>query len=417
MNDDHPEKPHRPASPSGQHIRNASREYLAAAFADSRERTLSLARAYQAHLGDGLKVPERPELNPPLWELGHVGWFQDWWVSRNRQRERGIHAEPQHPRRAPRLAAADALYDSSQVAHHRRWSLPLPDLAETIGDLEAGLRETLASLATEDNSDSALYFYRLALLHEDMHAEAAIYMAQSLDIPIPGTLLHVPPEAPSTAPLVFAAGTWKLGHDGGGFAFDNELAAHTVLLSATEIDNTPVRWAQYLPFVEAGGYTQPVWWSDEGWAWRTAWTAERPGALRLAQGQWRQKRYGQWQVCDLQSAAVHLSWFEAQAWCQWAGRRLPSEAEWERAAVSDSGFHWGSVWEWTESDFMPYPGFVPHPYVDYSAPWFGGRKVLRGASEATDLRMRNPRYRNFFGPDRVDIHAGFRSCAQRPGTA
>jgi EgtB-related family protein len=108
---------------------------------------------------------------------------------------------------------------------------------------------------------------------------------------------------------------------------------------------------------------------------------------------------------------VHLSWYEADAWCRWAGRRLPTEAEWEAAAVSDPRFAWGEVWEWTASAFAPFVGFAAHPYRDYSRPWFDGRPVLRGASRATSLRMTHPRYRNYFTAERNDIYAGFRSCA------
>ena len=99
-----------------------------------------------------------------------------------------------------------------------------------------------------------------------------------------------------------------------------------------------------------------------------------------------------------------------QAWCQWAGRQLPTEAQWEKAALTQPDFQWGSVWEWTASTFMAYPGFLPHPYVDYSAPWFGSRPALRGASHATAPRMVHPRYRNYFPPERTDIYAGFRTC-------
>jgi EgtB-related family protein len=107
--------------------------------------------------------------------------------------------------------------------------------------------------------------------------------------------------------------------------------------------------------------------------------------------------------------ACHLTAFEAEAWCRWAGRRLPTEAEWELAAQRAKGFAWGEVWEWTSSPFAPYPGFVAHPYVDYSRPWFDGRPVLKGACPATVPRMRHPKYRNYFTHERNDIMSGFRS--------
>jgi len=109
---------------------------------------------------------------------------------------------------------------------------------------------------------------------------------------------------------------------------------------------------------------------------------------------------------------VHISLAEAQDYCAWAGRRLPTEAEWELAASSsrDEDFKWGKVWEWTSSKFAPYPGFVAHPYLDYSEPWFGSRQVLRGACHATQPMMKNMKYRNYFTPERTDIYAGFRTC-------
>ena len=397
------------------HIRTAPRRALAQALEESRRRTIALAQAYQTHLGPQLRVPQRADLNPPLWELGHVGWFQEWWVGRNPQRQLGHRADPQVGRLVPRRAHADAWYDSRQVAHSKRWFLPLPELEGSIADTDAGLRATLALLAGADDNDAALYFYRLVLLHEDMHAEAAIYMAQALGIPIPAQLIWHRPPAPRSAARVFEAGPWQLGSSGPGFAFDNELHANTVQLGAASIDAEPVRWGQYLPFIDAGGYQQTRWWCNEGWAWRTACAATGPVNLRQNGSVWQQNRYGAWNALDPEDDAMHLTWFEAQAWCRWAGRRLPSEAEWERAAVTDPAFYWGSVWEWTADTFTAYPGFEAHPYVDYSAPWFGSRKVLRGASEATDPRMRHPRYRNFFGPDRNDIHAGFRSCAVPSG--
>ena len=168
---------------------------------------------------------------------------------------------------------------------------------------------------------------------------------------------------------------------------------------------------RYLPFVECGGYREARWWSAEGWQWRDDCGIESPRYLRQVGGEWQQRLFGQWRPLSAASPAVHLSWFEADAWCRWARRRLPSEAEWEYAASTESGFRWGEVWEWTASRFLPYPGFAAHPYRDYSAPWFGTRYVLRGASRATSPHMVHPRYRNFFTAERNDIHMGLRSCA------
>jgi EgtB-related family protein len=124
------------------------------------------------------------------------------------------------------------------------------------------------------------------------------------------------------------------------------------------------------------------------------------------------RRFESWRALDLDSPASFIGAKDAQAWCDWAGRALPTEAQWECAARTHEGFQWGSVWEWTASTFEPYPGFVPHPYSDYSAPWFGTHRVLRGASEFTSARLLSRSYRNFFLPERTDVPAGFRTVAR-----
>ena len=201
---------------------------------------------------------------------------------------------------------------------------------------------------------------------------------------------------------------WTLGRSGPGFAFDNELGAHAVSVGAFEIDARPVTWAQFLPFVEGGSYVQRQFWSTAGSIWRLSQERQAPRYLRQTPQGWEQQVFGRWQPLDPVAPASHLTAFEAQAWCAWAGRRLPTEAEWEVAA-QDPAFEWGAVWEWTASAFAPFPGFVAHPYVDYSRPWFDGRPVLKGASLATAPRMRHPQYRNYFTPERNDVVAGFRS--------
>jgi ergothioneine biosynthesis protein EgtB len=395
--------------------RQAGRSGLGRALGEARARTLALFAAYESALGaTGFAVPLSAELNPPLWELGHIGWFQEWWLARNRERGRGVACNPDIPRPPSRLAGADALYHSGQVPHDSRWQLPLPDAQATRAYLQAELGQTLALLAESSEDDAALYFFRLSLFHEDMHAEAAVYMAQSLGLPLPAEVAWAGVPAPrATGPeaLQLPARAWTLGRDAPGFAFDNELGLQQAALAAFEIDAAPVDWARYLPFVEAGGYAEPRWWSAEGWQWLGQSGLAAPRYLRRHAGGWQAQAFGIWQPLDPAAAARHLSWHEAQAWCRWAGRRLPSEAEWECAALTQPGFAWGQVWEWTATTFEPFPGFTPHPYRDYSAPWFGTRPVLRGASRATAPRMAHPKYRNFFTPERNEIFAGFRSCA------
>ena len=374
--------------------RHADRATLAAALVDARERTLRQFAAFESALGPGLRVPCTPELNPPLWELGHIGWFADWWIARNPQLGRGVRADP-HALRSPARQAtrginADALYDSSAIAHDRRWQLNLPDADATRADLAAGLAQTLALLFEAPDDDTGLYFFRLALFHEDMHAEAGVSMAQALGIDVGQASLPVRTQPVEVPTVHVPALRWTLGWTGPGFAFDNELGAHTVDVAAFDIDTSPVTWARYLPLVDAG-------------------LAAVPRYLRRTAGGWQVQHFGAWQMLDLQAPACHLSATEAQAWCRWAGRRLPTEAEWEVAAHTAAGFAWGAVWEWTASAFAPFPGFTPHPYLDYSQPWFDGRPVLKGASTATHPRMRHPKYRNYFPAARTDILAGFRS--------
>jgi iron(II)-dependent oxidoreductase len=399
--------------PVGLSIRHAGRDALAAALQASRSDTLATFAAYEDGLADPrLRVPCTPELNLPLWELGHIGWFQEWWIARNPQRGLGVAADPE-VRRLPGVRPnADAFYNSSRVSHASRWQLALPDADATRDDLARQLQRTLEWLADSAETDQALYFFRLALLHEDMHHEAAVYMAQTLGFELPGGRWQPWHDAGPSSPLRFAPGHHVLGSGGAGFSFDNELGAHSVELAGFDIDRRAVRWDEFLPFIDAGAYADSRLWSAAGWHWCRLLNRQAPRNLRWAEGGWQQRQGARWLPLNPTAPASHLSYFEAEAWCRWAGRRLPIEAEWEHAAIEGGeAFAWGQVWEWTASAFAPYPGFVAHPYRDYSAPWFDGRPVLRGASAATQPRMRHPRYRNYFPPDRDDVMAGFRSCA------
>jgi len=407
-------------------IRVAGPDELALALTDARSRLMALWQAYRHALAaSGWQIRYLAELNPPLWELGHIAWFEEYWIGRNPQRLRGVEADPEVPRPAPLLARADGLYNSSQVAHARRWHLDLPDERRTLDYARAVRERSLALLAQSPTDDAALYFFRLALHHEDMHREAWVYMAQTLGIALDGALdaacgVAFEPGRPVGDPVegewAVPAQTITLGSGGPGFAFDNELAPHSMAVAGFTIDRGAVSWRRYLPFVEAGGYQDRQWWTDEGWRWRRVHAVSHPRHLSSDEsGGWKLAQFGRWVPVDDRGCARHLSAHEARAWCRWAGRRLPTEAEWEAAArlaaATGEPFDWGRVWEWTASAFTPYPGFVAHPYREYSAPWFDGRPVLRGASFATAARMKHPCYRNYFTADRNDIFAGFRSCA------
>ncbi|HEX4842523.1 MAG TPA: selenoneine synthase SenA [Limnobacter sp.] len=382
--------------------RFADAEFLRHGLRRTRMRTLGLLDDYAQALGEACEVPCRSGLNPPLWELCHVAWFQDWWLARNPQWMRGLTCQPEVERLASRLPNADLRLNSSIIAHDLRWEIGLPDLAGTQAYLDASLQDTLQLLNQAEAlckqqaelQDQFLYFFRLSLLHEQMHNEAAVFMAQQLDIPLSaqwacranaqpahgGGVLHIP------------GGHWTLGWQGHGFAFDNELHAHPVTVVPFEIDAAPVSWGQYVAFVQDTGHPLP-----QGITW--------------VQGAWQQRAFGQTTALNLHAPAQNLSWEDAQAYCRWAGRRLPTEAEWEYAAYTQTGMHWGWVWEWTADTFLPFPGFEMHPYQDYSQPWFHDRKVLKGASWATAQEMVHPKYRNYFQPDRRDVFSGFRTCA------
>lgn len=394
-------------------LRTAGKDMLSLALMDARNHTLRWIGACEEALGGRLmKVPQTPELNPPLWTLGHVGWFQEHWIGRNVQRERGEQCDPTHPKLASILPEADSLYDPRHAPQESRWSLPLPDLQATKQYLVDTLETTLELLdGTRGDDDASLYFYRLALFHEDAHIESLAVLSQALGFD--ACLLTLLPAVAVRPQLLFPATRWMLGSAPDGFVFDNERAPHEVSLPEFEIDAQAVNWSQYSEFVEDGGYDERSFWSEAGWDWVQQEGRRVPRYVDQMRQGVLQQRFGKLVRVPSVQPAVHLSWFEADAWCRWAGRRLPSEAEWEAAAHQGAtrGFRWGDVWEWTSNTFRPYPGFVPGPDAALSQPYFGAHKVLRGASFATRGRMRSPKLRNFAAPQTDHLFCGFRSCA------
>ena len=400
-----------------------------------------------------LDVPKIPIVNPPLWEIGHVGWFQEFWIHRRGSFE------------APSITpGADTLYDSARVHHDTRWSLDLPDFDATRRYGKSVLERSLEMLDRGPLTDELAYFTQLSILHQDMHNEAFCIMWQTLGYPMP---LPAPARAHVTAcppegDIEIPSGRLVLGAaPASGFVFDNEKWGHEVELPGFAIARHAVTNAQYRAFVEDGGYRRREWWSDAGRLMLDELALAAPRCWRRDGDTWSVRRFDRELPLEAAEPVMHVSFHEAEAWCRWAGRRLPTEAEWECAAATspDRGtrrtkrrYPWGdaaerpgealaqldarcagpaaacdhpagrsgwgacqmlgNVWEWTSSRFAPYPGFSADPYKEYSAPWFiDDHRVLRGGSFATPLRLIRNTWRNFYLPHRADVFCGFRTCA------
>jgi iron(II)-dependent oxidoreductase len=399
-----------------------------------------------------LRNPKLPTVMPFLWMVGHVAWFWDLWVLRRLQG------------RLPLWPEADALYDSNDVHWDARWELSLPGRDGTFAYLDRVRDAILAGLNGQILDERTTYFYRLGVYHEDMHREANTYFRQTHALPAPpqgnGELIApVAGELPGDVEIP-GCKTYLLGATPGiPFVFDNEKWAHPVEVPPFRIARAPVTNAQYQEFVEAGGYDEKYW-SCDGQRWLAETGLRHPAYWqREANGRWLRRHFARWLPLEPHHPVIHVSWYEAEAYCRWAGRRLPTEAEWELAAsaepdgrggvsavkrrypwgetpptperanlngwyggcvdvaalpAGDSAFGCrqmlGNVWEWVADPFYPFPGFVTDPYREYSAPWFGDHTVMRGGSWITAPRLIRNTWRNFFRPRRLDTPAGFRTC-------
>ena len=401
-----------PSTDTASSFRRARPQQLAEALQAARNYTLTLFDAYAAEGLDVLaRVPHLSIINPPLWELGHIAWFAEWFILRE-----ALSTHPAAAQRPSLLSKGDDWFDSKLVAHRTRWTLDLPSAGALKTYCHEVLDRVLDKLSREAGTDEALYPYRLALAHEDMHGEALLYTMQTLGVAAPA----LPPAAPlvggRAGDIGYPGGGVTLGAPAspGGFIFDNEKPPLTCHVAPFRMDAGLVTNAQYMDFVDDGGYQNGQFWSAAGNAWLMGQERSSPRYWQRDgdAAQWRTVRFGRPATLALAEPVRHVSLFEAQAYCAWAGRRLPLEAEWEYAASSGmAGMRWGDLWEWTASPFEPYPGFAPDRYGDYSAPWFVSHQVLRGASLATPARLRDRRFRNFYLPQRDDMFVGFRTCA------
>ncbi|MFN2433262.1 MAG: ergothioneine biosynthesis protein EgtB [Gemmatimonadota bacterium] len=427
--------------------REERRAELAGRLTHVRRRTLDLLEP----LGDEHLTRQHDALMSPLvWDLGHVAAFEQLWLGEE-----------------PKVSATGeglGIYDAVENPRPGRGRLALPGREELLRELRRIRERSLERLAADplDSSDplhAGGFVYNLVAQHEAQHQET---MLQAIAL-VPG--LEYEPHfresprpaayAPDAPVIVIPAGAFPLGTGRTPLAYDNEQPQHWVDVASFAIDVAPVSSRAFLAFVEDGGYRRRELWSDEGWRWRKAERIEYPrNWIPRPQG-WTEARFGRVRPLALDRPVAHVAWYEADAYARWAGCRLPSEAEWEKAASWDVAAHakrtypWGEepptdalanlgqqlfgpaatgayprgrsfygchqmlgdVWEWTASDFIPYPGFRSFPYREYSEVFFGGGyKVLRGGSWATSPLVARNTFRNWDLPVRRQIFAGFR-CA------
>ncbi|MGH2832595.1 MAG: SUMF1/EgtB/PvdO family nonheme iron enzyme [Solirubrobacteraceae bacterium] len=377
------------ASPGASNLAPPGSRVAIAQLGDVRSATLALV----CHIDEqDLKRVHSPIMSPLVWDLGHIAAYEDLWLVHRHGGRELLH---------PDLAD---LYDAFETPRAVRGEIQALGPAQARDYMSAVSERTAQVLAERGTGDGVLY--EMVLRHELQHSET---MRQTMDIA--GLLcaadrlrMHEPLAGHETRKgwLEVPAGTLELGADPDSFAYDNERPRHAVELPAFQIARRPVSNSSWLSFSEGGGYEQREWWSDEGWAWRQEQDAKRHPAIEEG---------------DPQAPACHVCWFEADAFARAHGARLPTEAEWERAAkwtqlegkrASElAGI--GRVWEWTSSHFQGYPGFQAYPYREYSQVFFGERyRVLRGGSWATHPRVKTLTFRNWDLPQRRQIFAGVR---------
>jgi iron(II)-dependent oxidoreductase len=420
----------------------------------ARARTLELLAPLT---DDELSAQHSLLMSPLVWDLAHIAHYEELWLLR----QLGVGDAPD-----PRF---DDIYDAFRHPRSERPTLDIlaADPARAFGatvrtrvteaEVVAGTDDRVARLIDRD------FVYGMVVRHEHQHVETMLATLQLMAAGGPAAAGHGPGFPGSTAEgsdeVLVPAGPFVMGSDTDPWAYDNERPAHAVDLPAFFIDATATTNSSYARFVDAGGYDDPSCWSETGWKWRQEAGLCAPEFWIASADGWQRRRFGRVETLPRREPVQHICWYEADAYARWAGKRLPTEAEWEKAASWDpvdglgmkhafpncatdetpdaalwgatarwgpddvgahpggstpAGVHdmIGGVWEWTASDFGGYPGFVSFPYREYSEVFFGAEyKVLRGGSWATDRTTVSTTFRNWDYPIRRQIFSGVR-CAR-----
>ena len=368
---------------------SSSKDAIADRLAEARQRTFALIEQLD---DEQLNRVYSPILSPLAWDLGHIANFEELWLVQTIGEREPLHGD------------LGRFYDAIENPRKTRGELPIlrdAELRSYLADVRERTLEVLADIEIDAGAEDPLlregFVYEMLIAHELQHNETMLQLLQMVDgYRLPGGLAATPQAVtPGPETIAMDGGEHDIGAPATGFAYDNERPRHSVELAPCEIDRTPVSNGAYTAYMEETGAEPPLYWERDG------------------EGGWVHTAMGRRDPVDTAQPVIHVSWHEADAFARWAGKRLPSEEEWE-AASADLQLA-GHVWEWTSSDFLAYPGFEAFPYGEYSEVFFGDTyKVLRGGSWATDRAVMRPSFRNWDLPQRRQIFAGFR-CARDAG--